>query len=178
MRETTRIAVPAALTGGALSLALGAGMHAAMVRKGVLPDGFGLSLSPLPALAAVATAVLAAAVTSLVAALRVSRIRPVEALGETAAEPGGLPRWRVVTGVVFLVIGLNALGFSAGATGPAANASLGGLVISLIIATAFSAPCWPGSATGSSGGPPGPSPRCPGGWPSTPPAPPRCAPGR
>ncbi|MCQ0021394.1 hypothetical protein, partial [Actinomadura madurae] len=50
--------------------ALGAGMHAAMVRKGVLPDGFGLSLSPLPALAAVATAVLAAAVTSLVAALR------------------------------------------------------------------------------------------------------------
>ncbi|URN01389.1 ABC transporter permease [Actinomadura madurae] len=140
VRETTRIAVPAALTGGALSLALGAGMHAAMVRKGVLPDGFGLSLSPLPALAAVATAVLAAAVTSLVAALRVSRIRPVEALGEAAAEPGGLPRWRVVTGVVFLVLGLNALGFSAGATGPAANASLGGLVISLIIATAFLGP--------------------------------------
>ncbi|MCQ0021393.1 hypothetical protein [Actinomadura madurae] len=64
----------------------------------------------------------------------------MEALGEAAAEPGGLPRWRVVTGVVFLVLGLNALGFSAGATGPAANASLGGLVISLIIATAFLGP--------------------------------------
>lgn len=140
VRETARIGAPAALTGGALSLALGAGIHAAMIRKGVLPDGFGLSAGPLPALAAVAITLPAAVVTAFLAALRVSRIRPLEALGEAAAESGGLPRWRVVTGVVFLVIGLNALGFSAGATGPAANASIGGLVISLIIATAFLGP--------------------------------------
>ncbi|TDD82962.1 ABC transporter permease [Actinomadura darangshiensis] len=140
VRETLRVGAPAALTGGVLSLALGAAMHAAMIREGVLPDGFGLSLSPLPALAAAAVTLLAATATALLASLRVSRIRPVEALGEAAAEPAGLPRWRVVTGVVFLIIGLNALGFSAGATGPTANASIGGLVISLIVATAFLGP--------------------------------------
>ncbi|WP_433478929.1 FtsX-like permease family protein [Spirillospora sp. CA-142024] len=140
VRETVRIAGAAAPAGGLLSLGAGAGMHAAMIRKGVLPDGFGLSLGPLPALAAVAITLLAAAATAFLASLRVSRIRPVEALGEAAAEPATLPRWRVITGAVFLVIGLNALGFSAGATGPAASASIGGLVISLIIATAFLGP--------------------------------------
>ena len=140
LRETARIGVPAALTGGVLSLALGAGMHAAMVRKGVLPDGFGLSLSPLPVLAAFAITLPAALAAACIAVLRVSRIRPVEALGETAAEPGGLPRPRVVTGVVFLVIGLNALGFAATATGPTAATSLGGLVMALIVATALLGP--------------------------------------
>ncbi|MEU8123995.1 ABC transporter permease [Spirillospora sp. NPDC049024] len=140
VRETLRIGAPAALAGGALSLGAGADLHAAMVNKGVLPDGFGLSLGPLPALAAVAVTLLAATATAFLASLRLSRIRPVEALGEAAAENPRLPRWRVVTGAAFLVLGLNALGFSAGATGPAASASIGGLVISLIIATAFLGP--------------------------------------
>ncbi|TDC89346.1 FtsX-like permease family protein, partial [Actinomadura sp. 7K507] len=140
LRETAGVGAPAALTGGVLSLALGAGMHAAMVRKGVLPDGFDLSLSPLPVLAAFAITLPAALATAFLAARRVSRIRPVEALGESAVEPAGLPRLRVVTGVVFLVIGLNALGFAATATGPTAAASLGGLVMALIIATALLGP--------------------------------------
>ncbi len=81
VRETLKAGVPAALVGGALSLVLGAAMHGVMVCKGVLPDGFGLSLTPLPALAAVAITLLAAVGTALIASLRVSRIRPVEALG-------------------------------------------------------------------------------------------------
>ncbi|WP_141576412.1 ABC transporter permease [Actinomadura sp. WMMA1423] len=140
LRETLRVGAPAALAGGAASLGAGAALHAAMVREGVLPKGFGLSLGPLPVLAAVAATLLAATATALLASLRVSRIRPVEALGEAAAENPRLPRWRVVTGAAFLVVGLNALGFSAGATGPAASVSIGGLVISLIVATAFLGP--------------------------------------
>lgn len=140
VRETLKAGVPAALLGGALSLALGAAMHAAMVRKHVLPDGFGLSLSPLPVLAAIAITLLAAVGTALVASLRLSRIRPVEALGEAAVESADLPRWRVVAGVVFLVVGLNALGFSTASSGPAALAAIGGLVMSLIVATAFLGP--------------------------------------
>ncbi|MEU8801769.1 ABC transporter permease [Spirillospora sp. NPDC048819] len=140
VREMARIGAPAALAGGVLSLGLGAAMHAALVREDVLPDGFGLSLSPLPALAAFALTLLAAVATAYLASLRVSGIRPVEALGEAAAEPAGLPRWRVISGAVFLVAGLNALGFSATATGPAANASIGGLVIALIVATALLGP--------------------------------------
>jgi putative ABC transport system permease protein len=140
VRETARVGVPAALVGGVLSLGLGAGMHAAMADEGVLPDGFGLSLSPLPALAAFAITLLAAVGSAFLAALRVSRIRPVEALGEAAVERAALPRWRLVTGVGFLVLGLNALGVAAATTGPTAAASIGGLVIALITAMALLGP--------------------------------------
>ncbi|HEU5024388.1 MAG TPA: ABC transporter permease [Spirillospora sp.] len=140
VRETARAAVPAGLAGGVLSLGAGAAMHAAMIRKGVLPDGFGLSLTPLPALAALAVTVLAATVSALLASLRISRIRPVQALGESAAEPARLPRWRVVAGAVLLVAGANALGVAAVTTGPTASASLGGLVMALIVAVALLGP--------------------------------------
>ncbi|GAA2632860.1 ABC transporter permease [Actinomadura fulvescens] len=140
MRETLRVAVPAGLLGGLLSLALGAAMHRAMVAKDVLPDGFGLSLSLLPVPAALLVAVLAALVSAFFASLRATRIRPVEALGEAATEPASLPRWRVITGVVFLVLGANALGVATMTSGSTAGASLGGLVITLIVATAFLSP--------------------------------------
>jgi putative ABC transport system permease protein len=140
VRETARAAVPAGLAGGVLSLGAGAAMHAAMVHKGVLPGGFGLALTPLPALAAFAVTVAAATVSALLASLRVSRIRPVQALGESAAEPARLPRWRVIAGVVLLVAGANALGIAAVTTGPTASASLGGLVMALIVAVALLGP--------------------------------------
>ncbi|WP_084264378.1 ABC transporter permease [Actinomadura macra] len=138
--ETLKVGVPAALLGGVLSLGLGAAMHRAMLHKGVLPAGFGLSLSPLPALVAFAVTLVAALFTALLASLRVSRIRPVQALGESAVESAALPAWRVITGVVFLVLGLSALGTSTATSGPAANAAIGGLVIALIVATALLGP--------------------------------------
>ncbi|WP_106402152.1 ABC transporter permease [Actinocorallia populi] len=140
MRETWAVGAPAALLGGLVSLALGAWAHSAMVGRGVLPQGFGLSLSPLPVLAAFAVTLLIAVLTVLVASLRVSRILPVQALGESAVEPAGLPRWRVATGAVFLVLGLSALGTSMAAGGDVALASVSGLVLSLIIATALLGP--------------------------------------
>ncbi|GAA0941350.1 ABC transporter permease [Actinocorallia libanotica] len=140
MRETWAVGAPAALLGGLGSLALGARMHSAMVDRGVLPRGFGVSLSPLPALAAFAITLLIAVLTVLVASSRLSRIRPVQALGESAAEPSGLPRWRVATGTVFLFLGLSALGTSMAAGGAVALASVSGLVLSLIIATALLGP--------------------------------------
>ncbi|WP_344271586.1 ABC transporter permease [Actinomadura napierensis] len=140
VRETARAAVPAGLVGGVLSLGAGAAMHAAMIRKGVLPGGFGLSLTPLPALAAFAVTVLAATASALLASLRISRIRPVQALGESAAEPARLPRRRVIAGVAFLFVGVNALGVSAVTSGPTASASLGGLVMALIVAVALLGP--------------------------------------
>ncbi|MFC5746759.1 ABC transporter permease [Actinomadura rugatobispora] len=140
VRENVRAAVAAGLLGGTLSLPAGAAMHAAMAGRGVLPGGLGLSLSPLPALAALLIAVLTAAVSALLASLRLARIRPVQALGEAAVERPGLPRWRVGAGGLFLVLGLSALGASAATSGATAAVSVGGLVISLIIATAFLGP--------------------------------------
>ncbi|MFI0356913.1 FtsX-like permease family protein [Actinomadura sp. 9N407] len=140
VRENARTAVTAGLIGGPLSLLLGAVMHTAMARKGVLLDGFGLSLSPAPALAAFLVVLLAAVLSSLLASLRLARIRPIQALGEAAAERAELPGWRKATGVVFLVLGANALGVSSFTSGSTAAASIGGLVVSLIVATAFLGP--------------------------------------
>ncbi|MFD0905306.1 ABC transporter permease, partial [Actinomadura sediminis] len=140
LRETARAGVPAALIGGVLSLGLGSGILAAMRAEGVVPEGLGTALSPLPALAAFAVAMLAGTVTAFLASLRATRIHPVRALGAADAEPAGLPRWRVVAGAVFLLVGVNALGFSFTATGPTAAASVGGLVLALIVATAFLGP--------------------------------------
>ncbi|MBW8485952.1 ABC transporter permease [Actinomadura parmotrematis] len=140
LRETLLAGAPAALLGGLLALPIGAGMHAAMVRKHVLPDGFGLTLSAYPVLAAVAITLLAALLIALLACLRASRIRPVQALGEAAAEPAGLPRWRRIAGAVFLLAGLGALGSSTVTSGAAASAAIGGLVTSLIVATALLGP--------------------------------------
>ncbi|WP_083983457.1 FtsX-like permease family protein [Actinomadura hibisca] len=140
VRQALGAAVPAGVLGGVSSLAAGAGLHAAMISKGVLPEGFGLSLSPLPALAALGITVLAAALTTLLASLRTARIRPAQALGEAALEPSDLPRWRRVTGLVFLVLGLNSLGVSMATAGQAAAASVSGLVLTLVIATALLGP--------------------------------------
>ena len=138
--EVVRLAAPAALVGGVLSLGVGAATHAAMARQDVLPEGFALALGPLPPLAAFAFTMVTAVATAYLASLRVSGIAPVRALGEAAAEPRELPRWRVVTGIVLLCIGLNGLGFSAAATGATAGASLGGVIVALIIATALLGP--------------------------------------
>ncbi|MBO2452705.1 ABC transporter permease [Actinomadura barringtoniae] len=140
IRETLRIAVPAGVLGGVVSLGLGAAMHGAMKAKDVLPDGFGLSISPLPALAALLVTVLAATLSAFFASLRTTRIRPVEALGEASIDPPSLPLWRRITGGVFLVLGISALGTSVTATGPTASSSLGGMVIAFIVATAFLGP--------------------------------------
>ncbi|WP_344455354.1 ABC transporter permease [Actinomadura kijaniata] len=140
VRQALAAAVPAGVAGGALSLAAGAGLHAVMASAHVLPDGYRLSLSVLPALAAFLVTVLAAAVTSLLASLRVARIRPARALGEAELEPAALPRWRVVTGVVFLILGLNSLGLSFAVSGQAAAASVSGLVLTLVTATALLGP--------------------------------------
>ncbi|QFG26400.1 ABC transporter permease [Actinomadura sp. WMMB 499] len=140
LRETARAGVPAALLGGVLSLASGAGVLAAMRSEGVLPDGFGVSISPLPVLAAFAITMIAATVTALLASLRATRIRPVEALGGADIEPAGLPRRRLVAGLAFLFLGVNALVLSFTASGATAASSVGGLVLALVVAAAFLGP--------------------------------------
>jgi len=140
VRETLRMAVPAAIAGGVLSLGLGALLHAAMSSRGVLPTGFALALSPLPVAGSALITIGAAVGAAWLASRRVSRIRPVEALGETAVEPAKLPKWRIVTGSVFLVLGLATAALTLFADGQVASASAGGLVISLIWGAALLGP--------------------------------------
>ncbi|WP_051468314.1 FtsX-like permease family protein [Actinomadura oligospora] len=140
VQEALRTALPAAAIGGALSLAAGAALHAAMRDKGVLPPGFALALSPLPALASLAITLVATLLVALLASLRVSGVRPAQALGETAADPSGVARWRVIAGALLVAAGLSTLGLSLKTSGAVAAASLSGMIMSLMIGVAFLSP--------------------------------------
>ncbi|MFF8713666.1 FtsX-like permease family protein [Streptomyces sp. NPDC015184] len=140
VRETLKVAVPASLLGGLLSLGLGTLLHRFMAEQGVLPQGLGLALGPFPVVGALALTVLTAVGSAWLAARRVSRIRPAQAVSETSAEPTRLPRWRVITGLVLLVVGLASAGTAFAFGGQVATAAMGGLVLSLIWAAALLGP--------------------------------------
>jgi putative ABC transport system permease protein len=140
VREMLRIAVPSALAGAVASLGLGALLKAVMTSQGVLPAGFALSLSPIPVLGSALVTIAAAVGTGWLASRRVSKIRPVQALGEAAVEPTRLPRWRVIMGLVFLVLGAGMLVLAFTAGGQAAASSVAGLVVSLMWAVALLGP--------------------------------------
>jgi putative ABC transport system permease protein len=140
VREMLRIAVPSALVGAVASLGLGALLKAVMTSQGVLPAGFALSLSPIPVLGSALVTIAAAVGTGWLASRRVSKIRPVQALGEAAVEPTRLPRWRVIMGLVFLVLGAGMLVLAFTAGGQAAASSVAGLVVSLMWAVALLGP--------------------------------------
>ncbi|MFF0624300.1 FtsX-like permease family protein [Streptomyces sp. NPDC004296] len=140
VRETLKVAVPASLLGGLLSLGLGTLLHRFMAEQGVLPQGLGLALGPFPVVGALALTVLTAVGSAWLAARRVSRIRPAQAVSETSAEPIRLPRWRVITGLVLLVVGLASAATAFAFGGQVATAAMGGLVLSLIWAAALLGP--------------------------------------
>ncbi|MFE2929738.1 FtsX-like permease family protein [Streptomyces sp. NPDC059278] len=140
VRETLKVAVPASLLGGLLSLGLGTLLHRFMAEQGVLPQGLGLALGPFPVVGALALTVLTAVGSAWLAARRVSLIRPAQAVSETSAEPTRLPRWRVITGLVLLVVGLASAATAFAFGGQVATAAMGGLVLSLIWAAALLGP--------------------------------------
>ncbi|RFU38824.1 ABC transporter permease, partial [Actinomadura logoneensis] len=131
---------PAGAVGGALSLAAGAALHAAMRDRGVLPPGFALAVGPLPAVASFAITVVATLLVGLLASLRLAGVRPVQALGETAADPTSVARWRIVVGALLLAGGLSTLGVALRASGTAAAASLSGMIMSLMVGVALLSP--------------------------------------
>ncbi|MFL9683526.1 FtsX-like permease family protein [Streptomyces sp. KL110A] len=140
VRGTLKVAVPAAFLGGLGSLGLGAVLHRFMADHGVLPRELSLVLGPLPVAGTVLLTVLTAVGSAWLAARRVSRVRPVEALGEAATEPARLPRWRMVTGLVFLAVGLGAASTALAFGGQIARAAMGGLALTLIWAAALLGP--------------------------------------
>ncbi|MFG3283310.1 FtsX-like permease family protein [Streptomyces sp. NPDC048111] len=140
VRETLKVAVPASLLGGLLSLGLGTVLHRFMAERGVLPPGLGLVLGPLPVAGALALTVLTAVGSAWLAARRVSAIRPARAVSETSTEPTRLPRWRMVTGLILLAVGLSSAATAFAFGGQVASAAMGGLVLSLIWAAALLGP--------------------------------------
>lgn len=104
--EALLVSAAAGVLGSGAGILLGLWLRSRFVALGAMPANLQLVVSPFPLLAAVAATVGAAWAAALVSARRTARIRPVEALGEATLQGGGLPRARVVAGVLALAAGV------------------------------------------------------------------------
>ncbi|MFV2174084.1 FtsX-like permease family protein [Actinomadura sp. LOL_016] len=102
-REAVLIGVAATVPGAAAGLLLGSRLYAAFVDLDAVPANLPMVVGPVPPAVAVAATVPAAWLAARVSARRVTRLRPVEALGEAALEPPRAPWPRVAAGLVVLV---------------------------------------------------------------------------
>jgi putative ABC transport system permease protein len=145
--QVRRMVMTEAVLIGAAGAALGvpAGLVAArrvrdeLVTRGFLPDGFPLAPGLLSAAVVALTTVLVAVLAALLAARRVTGIRPVEALGEVAVEPGG-GRVRLISGLIALAGAIGSSAVTVGAGGQVALAGAIGMLYLYVTAVALLAP--------------------------------------
>ncbi|WP_433258679.1 FtsX-like permease family protein [Streptosporangium sp. CA-135522] len=104
--EALLISVVAGLLGSGAGILLGFWLRTRFVALGAMPGNLELIVSPFPSIVAVVTTLVAAWVAARVSARRITRIRPVEALGETAMPEAGLPRTRLIAGLLALAGGV------------------------------------------------------------------------
>lgn len=138
--EILLVAGGAAVLGTLPGIALAYLLRAGFAKGGVLPDDFGLALSPIPALAAIVLCVGIARIAGWIAARRPAKISPVEALAESSVEPKRLPRFRVLAGWVAMALGVASAGLPAVIPGEAAVAGAAGSALLLVLSIALLGP--------------------------------------
>jgi putative ABC transport system permease protein len=129
--EALVVALAAATLGCLPGVLAAKALRGALSVIGVLPPDFEFSYGPIPMVAAVGTAVIAAQVAGFAVARRVVSVRPVEALAQAQGEEPGLGRARVVIGVLLVVLGAAAslLPLFFGSIFAVAGAAGGGLIM-------------------------------------------------
>jgi putative ABC transport system permease protein len=100
LAEAAAVSTVAAVGGAVLGSVVLAPYAALLVRLDLAPDGFSPAARPALAVACAAGTAVIALVGAVAPARRVSRVRPVEALGQTDAVRSRLGRGRVVVGAL------------------------------------------------------------------------------
>ncbi|MEU5902951.1 FtsX-like permease family protein [Micromonospora sp. NPDC047467] len=139
--EAALLALVGSAIGGPAGLLAARWVHGELVGRGFVPAGFPMAGGLFAVPAAVGTAVLVAVLAALVAARRVTGIKPIEALGEIAVEPRRSGRVRLIAGVLTLAAAGTSGAFTlgvAGSTGALAGAV--GMLYLFVIAVALLAP--------------------------------------
>ncbi|MEU8815371.1 FtsX-like permease family protein [Actinoplanes sp. NPDC048796] len=140
MAENAVLALAASVIGVPAALSATTWVHDQLISRGFVPETLPIVGEPVAAAFAVVLILLVAIVAARIAARRVSRIKPAEALGDIAVEPPGGGKVRFVFGVLTLGAGGAATVFALGTTGMAAQASAIGLLYLYVIAVALLAP--------------------------------------
>lgn len=105
-REALLVGAVAGVLGSLAGLPLGAWLHGRFVAMGAIPVTLERAVSVFPMFAAVAATLLGAWGAARISARRISRIRPAEAMAESAVERTR-PAWgRIVAGLVLLAGGV------------------------------------------------------------------------
>jgi putative ABC transport system permease protein len=98
--EALMVSVIAGVLGSAAGVGLAFWLRSRFIALNAMPSNLHLVLSPLPVFVSILATALAAWSASRVSARRTIRIRPVEALGDAALEPAGVPWIRVIAGLI------------------------------------------------------------------------------
>ena len=133
VREVLLVSGAAAVLGAVPGFWLAGILGGQFTAAGVIPEGFQLAYSPLPAVGAVLVSVAAAVGASLVSARGTVRAAPVTALREAITESGRLGRGRVITGLSLLGFGLLASLLPAAVPGSAGLTSAASSILLLVI---------------------------------------------
>ncbi|MCX2923060.1 FtsX-like permease family protein [Streptomyces sp. NEAU-W12] len=138
--EVGLLTVLAAAVGVPLGLVVTGRIRDGLVARAFVPDGFTVQGGPLSGAAVTAAVAAVALASAWIAALRTTRIRPTEALGEAAVEPGPGSRARMVTGLVSLAGAVSLTGFTGATDGQTALNAAVGMLYTFVLATALLAP--------------------------------------
>jgi putative ABC transport system permease protein len=124
--------VPGALMASALGHALSA--------RGIAPEDMVVSPGIVPAIAAVGGSVLTALIAVAAAGRRAARVRPTQALQESAAEPRLIGPVRIVAGLLTLAGAAGLIAVSATSDSSTAADAAVGISFALVLAVAFLGP--------------------------------------
>jgi len=138
--EILLVAGIAAVLGAVPGYALAYGLRSAFAKVGMLPADFGLAISPLPGLAAIVLCLGTARIAGWLAARRVAKIQPVEALRESDVDVKPMARWRVTAGLLALVVGTGGSTVPLFLPGEAAVAGAAGSALLMVVGIALLGP--------------------------------------
>ncbi|MFF5028463.1 FtsX-like permease family protein [Streptomyces collinus] len=105
-REALIVGLLAGVTGSVLGLPIAYWLHAKFVDFKAIPDTLQVTFSVFPFFAAVGAALLGAWAAARISARRTARIRPAEALAESAVERPGFAWGRTLSGILTLAGGI------------------------------------------------------------------------
>ncbi|MFI5567033.1 FtsX-like permease family protein [Streptomyces sp. NPDC051740] len=131
---------------GAAAVGVPAGLLATRYIRGELvsrefvPEGFTVRGGPLSAAAVTVAVAAVALLAAWIAALRVTRIKPTEALGEAAVERGPGGRARLVSGLVCLAVAVSLTGLTSATGGQTALGAAMGMLCTFVLGAALLAP--------------------------------------